>query len=221
MAWLLSRGYPPDATLKLVGDRFGLTARQRLAVMRSSCSDQALQSRRDRELTIANLTGRTLDIDGFNLLTTVEAALSGGVILRGRDGCLRDLAGMHGNYRKVLETQPAIELIGSTLAELQIAFARWLLDQPVSNSGRLAKMLRETAAQRGWNWRVELVPSPDRLLRQTDRVVVSSDSAVLDACGSWCNLAAEIVPQRVAATILELADGHDRNHDPAPGPAGH
>ena len=32
LCWLLSRGYPHDRRLKLVGDRYGLVARQRIAV---------------------------------------------------------------------------------------------------------------------------------------------------------------------------------------------
>ena len=42
---LLTKGYADKSALKLVGDRFSLTQRQRLAVMRGSCSDQQLQSR--------------------------------------------------------------------------------------------------------------------------------------------------------------------------------
>jgi hypothetical protein len=29
LSWLLTRGYPPTSTLKLVGDRYALTERQR------------------------------------------------------------------------------------------------------------------------------------------------------------------------------------------------
>ena len=45
-------------------------------------------------------------------MTTIEAALSGGVILAARDGAYRDMASMHGTYRKVAETLPALELLG-------------------------------------------------------------------------------------------------------------
>ena len=37
---LLTKGYAEKSALKLVGDRFSLTERQRLAVMRSACSDE-------------------------------------------------------------------------------------------------------------------------------------------------------------------------------------
>ncbi|MHC4126245.1 MAG: DUF434 domain-containing protein, partial [Planctomycetota bacterium] len=37
---LLTKGYSDNSALKLVGDRFSLSKRQRLAVMRNACSDQ-------------------------------------------------------------------------------------------------------------------------------------------------------------------------------------
>ena len=55
-----------------------------------------------------DVANRELWIDGYNALTTIESALSGSVILRARDGCYRDMASMHGTYRKVQETVPAI-----------------------------------------------------------------------------------------------------------------
>ena len=106
---LLTKGYAAPSALKLVGDRFSLTQRQRLAVMRSSCSDQQQRSRLARQAPIEAVAGQPIAIDGYNLLITVEAALSGGLIFQGRDGCLRDLASIHGTYRKVEETVPALE----------------------------------------------------------------------------------------------------------------
>ena len=64
-------------------------------------------------------------MDGFNVLTSIEAALAGGVILAGRDGCYRDMASMHGSYRKVEETRPAILGIGSILETLQPTVCHW------------------------------------------------------------------------------------------------
>ena len=123
---LLTKGYAEKSTLKLVGDRFSLTERQRLAIMRSACSDRQLDSRRKRCVEIKDLPGRPIAVDGYNLLITVEAAMSGGLVLKGRDGCFRDLASIHGTYRKVTETIPAVELIGSFLKDVGAAHAKWL-----------------------------------------------------------------------------------------------
>ena len=205
-SWLLSRGYAGGSALKLVGDRYQLAERQRLAVMRSSCSDAAGDQRRSREVPVDALRGATLHIDGFNVLTTIEAALSGGLILHGRDGCFRDLASMHGSYRKVQETRPALELTGAALDAWQPAHCRWFLDRPVSNSGRLAMLIREVAAERTWPWEAELVDDADRAVAGETAIVASSDSVVLDRCGRWINLARSVIERSVTAGwIVDLS----------------
>jgi hypothetical protein len=205
LCWLLTQGYPLTASLKLVGDRFQLTERQRIAVMRCSCSDADRRNRQRHQSAWTDLDGQTVDLDGFNVLTTVEAALAGGVLLLGRDGCLRDMASMHGSFRRVEETRPAVECVGTVIRDLRVASARWFLDRPVSNSGRLAGILRQSAQQNGWPWHAELIDDVDGLLARSPHVVASADGAILDRCSRWCNLAREVVHRQVAdARILRL-----------------
>ena len=157
-------------------------------------------------MSAKDLAGRELWIDGYNVLTSLEAALSGGVILHARDGCYRDMASMHGSYRKVEETIPALTILGELLAEWKIARCQWLFDQPVSNSGRLRTILQELAERRGWSWEVFLVPDPDRDLMATDHVVASSDSQVLDHARRWFNLARMAIELRATnAWVIDLS----------------
>lgn len=205
---LLTKGYAQKSSLKLVGDRFGLTERQRLAIMRAACSDEQLERRRCRCVQPAEFGDKELVIDGYNLLITIEAAMSGGLIFEGRDGCYRDLASIHGTYRRVSETIPALRLIGGFLADLNPAKVRWLLDRPVSNSGRLKTLMGRVAGENGWAWTVGLLQSPDRELARSEAVVVTSDSAVLDRCGRWANLAREMIVTEVpSARIIALGFG--------------
>lgn len=207
LSWLLGRGYADKSALKLVGDRFGLRQRQRLAVMRSACSDAARTDRRERQLSAEQMRGQPLQIDGYNVLTTIEAALAGGVLLLGRDGCLRDLASMHGSYRKVHETRHAIDVIGRGMDDLGIRHAIWYLDAPVSNSGRLKQVVAEIAEAAGWDWQVAVVPSPDHVLIETDQPIATADSVVLDDGGRWFNLARQIVQGRVDQPwLVDLRD---------------
>ncbi len=194
---LLTKGYAEKSTLKLVGDRFSLTERQRLAIMRSACSDEQVTRRKKSEIKIADLSGRPIAVDGYNVLITVEAAMSGAYIFKGRDGCLRDLASVHGTYRKVTETIPAVQLIGRFLKDIGTANCLWLLDSPVSNSGRLKTLIGELAQENRWDWEIELLPSPDAKLIKTDSVVASSDSAILDRCKNWTNLARAIIEAQI------------------------
>ena len=162
-------------------------------------------SRRPSDGRPRKFAGRPLWVDGYNVLTTIEAALAGGVILAARDGAYRDMASMHGSYRKVAETRPALELFGQVLAQLDVSECLWYLDRPVSNSGRLKKIIDQTAAERGWTWAVELVADPDPLLSRSDEVVATADSAILDACGRWFNLARETVTRHVPdAEVVEF-----------------
>lgn len=205
-AWLLSRGYANKSALKLVGDRYELEVRQRLALFRTACPDQALESRKQRELPPQDCSGLALGVDGYNLLVTVESALSGGIVLIGRDGCCRDLASMHGTYRKVCETQRALELIAERIVALEVARVDWYLDKPVSNSGRLKAMMAELLETRGWleQFNIELLDSPDRALSKYPGVVVTADGPVLDRCGPWTSLARGIVASVPDAWIVQL-----------------
>jgi hypothetical protein len=204
LSWLLSRGYADPSALKLVGDRYQLTERQRTAVARASCSDQALRRRTEHRAELQ--AGQTLLLDGYNVLTTIEAALAGGVVLHARDGCFRDMASVHGTYRKVQETRPALQLLGERLAQFGFGLCRWYLDSPVSNSGRLKGVLLETAAAHGWNWTVELVHNPDAVLAEAPELVATADSMILDRCARWINLAREVVVSRIpAAQVIDLS----------------
>lgn len=203
---LRTKGYADKSALTLVGDRFSLTQRQRLAVMRSSCSDQQLRSRLERRVPLEALADHPIAIDGYNLLITIEAAMSNGLIFKGRDGCFRDLASIHGTYRKVEETIPAVQLIGAFLTEIRVAQALWLLDSPVSNSGRLKALLGQLARENNWPWETRLTISPDAELSKTDTIVISTDSVILDACQRWTNLAAEIITRKLPSTlVIDLA----------------
>ncbi len=212
LCWLLDRGYPTSATLSLVGDRHRLTRRQRVALGRCACSCGELALRRKRRLDPEKIAGGPLLLDGYNVLTTVEAALGGGVILAGRDGCYRDMASMHGTYRKVAETIPALERIGRMLQSLRVQKCRWLLDSPVSNSGRLKTMMGRLAEQHGWPWEIELVRDPDGELARSALPVATADSGILDRCGPWLDLARIVLRQhvpeaRVVRLLREEASG--------------
>jgi hypothetical protein len=81
----------------------------------------------------------------------------------------------------------------------------WFLDAPVSNSGRLKGTILEIAAERGWPWRVEIVPDPDKILRGArDEVVATADSVILDACGGWVALAREVARDVGDAWVVEM-----------------
>ena len=200
--WLLSQGYAAPSSLKLVGDKFQLALRQRLLLMRSACTDDQRKHRLDSLHPLSTIANGELYIDGFNLLITIEHALSGGFLFIGQDGCYRDLASVHGTYKRVQETQQAIHLIGKTLCDLQIRSVIWLLDKPVSNSGRLRDLLVEAASQFGWQWQVELCQSPDGELKKVKGTVVSTDIVILDSVDKWFHLNQHVIDTHIRDSLL-------------------
>lgn len=208
-SWLRTRDYPVESTLKLVGDRHQLVQRQREAVRRAGCSDAQLARRADGCRSLTDLRDQRVAIDGFNALILLEAALSGGPILQCRDGCLRDLSGIHGSYQAVTETETAIELAGAFLAIHAPRAVVWLLDRPVSNSGRLRQRIETIAARRGWPWTVEVHFNPDQELARFDGLVVTTDSAILDEGVAWVNLGRALIEARVpnAWRVRMVPDG--------------
>jgi hypothetical protein len=141
------------------------------------------------------------------VLTTLEVALSGGVLLIGRDGAMRDVAGVHGSYRSVEETSGALEALASWTSEWGVAACDFYFDQPVSNSGRLRARVLETASARALPWHAHVVPNPDTvLMRCTTALVASADAQILDAEVRWFNLAREIVARALpTANIIDLS----------------
>jgi hypothetical protein len=202
LSWLYGRGYASLAALKLVGDRYGLSARQRLAVSRAACSDEQRDHRLARSIPVEAVAGKHLIVDGFNLIITVEAAMSGGLLIRARDRCIRDLASVHGSYRSVEETERALRLLGEVFESLSPASVRWLLDRPVSNSGRLAQRIKDAAAACGWPWIVETVFNPDKLIQSSSCVAVTSDSVILDHAPHWLNLNHHLITRYLSDSWL-------------------
>ena len=210
LCWLLDRDYAARSALELVGNRHNLTSRQRMAVSRYACSEEDVRCREKLRLEPAQLHGQELWLDGYNILTMLESALAGGVVLLGRDGCCRDIAGIHRRYRKVNETIPALGLVGETVSALGVSVCRWWLDKPVSNSGRLKTLILETASKNGWNMEVELTFSPDHVLSHTDQIIATSDGIVLDRCRRWVNLVRLIIAEKIPqARLLDLSPAGD------------
>ena len=190
LSWLLTRHYTLESGLKLVGDRFRLNKTARHALKRAVCSDQSLQIRLQKQLVASDLHKQDIWIDGFNLLITVERALRGDPIICCRDGVMRDIAGVHGTYRKGRNTLHAFQLIEYGLKQLEVAHVHWLFDQPVSNSGKVAQTARTYGT-------AEVVADPDKVLIEldSDAIVISGDGVILEKSLRWFNLSSFLMKQ--------------------------
>ena len=197
LCFLLTRGYGESSSLQIVGNRYRLGKRQQNAISRICCSEQQIKGRKDSILNTSEISGEIVEIDGFNLLILLENALSGAFIFKGRDGLFRDISSVHGSYKRVVKTEEAIRMVGDVLLDLKVKSVKWYFDQPVSNSGRLKTKLLEISNECHFNWEVELVFDPDKVLAKSQNVVVSSDRWILDNAEKWFNLGAYILENKI------------------------
>jgi hypothetical protein len=89
----------------------------------------------------------------------------------------------------VHETERAVAILVEVVEAMNPSEARVYIDRPVSNSGRLAELVRSTAAAQGSRLEAMTADRVDERLQASAAVVASADSAILDRCGPWLNLA--------------------------------
>ncbi|WP_185206806.1 DUF434 domain-containing protein [Chryseobacterium sp. C3] len=205
MQYLLSRNYAEKASSELVGNHYRLKTRQIQAVRGASTSETQLQNRKSKQLEISELKTKTIYLDGFNVLILLESLLSGAYIFEGTDGCFRDLSGVFGTYKRVNQTQKAIELVASFLHKSHAEKLIWIFDKPVSNSGRIKQMIMDFAIENNLNWNVELEFNPDKFLAENAEIVISSDAWILDHCKSWFNLIGYLIQEEnLSANVIKM-----------------
>lgn len=194
--WLINRDYKIDPVVTFVGDRYQFSIRQRDALKRAVCTEEKNIIRQSKKLSLDKIKEGLINIDGFNLIIAIEVALSGGTLVIGSDGNMRDLAGLRGTYKIIDKTEEALKLIGEFLNKYNAQKIRFYLDSPVSNSGNLKYKILEYAKIWGIETEVELVKNADVVLEKLDRVV-SSDAVIVDKCISYFNIARGIIEEYI------------------------
>lgn len=192
---LINRGYSIDKTTEFVGNHFMLSARQRLALKRAIAPNNDIINRQNHLITKLPEKS-TVNIDGLNLIITLEVVLSNSTVIKCMDNTIRDLAGLRGTYKIVDKTLIALELIANKFSDMNIDKAVFYLDSPVSNTGRLKTNIMEMS--KDWNFKVEvnLVYNADVILEKLDNVI-TTDGIILNKCKGWLNTAYEIASENI------------------------
>jgi hypothetical protein len=197
--YLLDRGYPVTGTTRFVGDRYQLSERQRLALARTLSPTAHAAARRQRE--VQSVRGKTVCIDGFNVIIGLEIAFSDSMLFTCMDGTVRDLAGLHGTYRPIPQTDAAIRALLHALTGLGCAGAVIYLDKPVSNSGRLRQRILGIAEGLPFPLAV-LIENPADAILKTKPLVATGDAIILDECAEWFNLVRYILDTQLSGFPL-------------------
>lgn len=193
--YLINQGYPVKTVTEFVGNHYLLSERQRLALARSISPENSLLARKAKELSCLP-EGSTVHIDCFNTIISLEIAFSGSMLLLCMDGTVRDLAGLRGTYRLIDKTDRTIQAVRGVLEREKVGEAHFLLDAPVSNSGRLKSRIAEFMADSPVQASFSVIHDVDRHLYEQE-AVVTSDAIILDHCKSWFNLVRRAIDREI------------------------
>jgi hypothetical protein len=201
---LLNRGYPKDASLQLVGNRYNLDRNCRHLLRRGVFPHALVEERRNKQVSVKKLKGTGLTIDGHNCIITLESALKGKPIVLADDGFVRDISGVSGGYRETPETKEALRLIIGFLREAGVAETRFLLDAPISGSGNLAAKIRMMMEEHGIAGDASALKVPERIMAGHEGIIASSDTAVIDQAEQVFDLAGYLIREKLRMPYIDL-----------------
>jgi len=177
--WILSKGYPQGAALKLVGDKFMLTKDMRQVLYRGVVPD-ALAKVRSKKIGAVR-EGDLVLIDTYNVLFTVNNYLLGRPLFISNDGMLRDAGEMRGRIINKPQFSRSVAMMLEVLQMWSGASYIHYLDEPVSHSGRLSIELCKDMVQMGIEGDAFTVKSPDQVLKQeSSDAICTSDGGIID-----------------------------------------
>jgi len=186
--YLLEKGYPEKPTIKLVGDRYRLRGDQRMLLFRGITTSSKAANRQKR--IVHSLDAKSLYIDGYNVLLTLQNFWQGLPVFKGNDGIIRDCGRGYGmiKYTRVFE-RAMIRLV-EFLASEKIKSFIFYLDEPVSNSSTLQEKLMKEISLFNCNvsGTVKRVHSADQELKQIrdmEAVLATSDTEIIDSSPLW------------------------------------
>lgn len=177
--WMLSRGYPQKSSLKMVGDKFMLRGELRQVLYRGVAASSLAQARKCK---IGNVSpGDLVLIDTYNVLFTINNYLLGKHVFLSNDGMIRDAGEMRGRIVNKPQFDRSVLLMLEMLQDWPGNSCVHFLDEPISNSGELAKDLRKMMSSMGIKGECHVHNNPDRMLiQEKSDAICTSDSAIID-----------------------------------------
>lgn len=204
LRYLLSRGYKRrniKSLLKLVGDRYGLNKAQRNLLDRAIFGDKEVENRRNKLIDIEEVRNRTLAIDGYNVLVTLESALDGKPLILADDGLVRDIAGKSSRYKPRKITYQAFDLIFAMLREYPPRETLFLFDEKMSMSLMLAQKVRGMMDESQLVGDASVSKYPDKELLEYE-IIATSDSSPIDKAKKVFDLAGYIVKRKLGYELI-------------------
>lgn len=202
LRYLLEHGYPRESAITFIANHYRLELDERHLLARCVFSRTEVASHRAKAVNIAGVRGKSLGVDGYNVLITVESILTGKPVVLCDDGYVRDLRAIFGKYKMSSATSRALKAMVEVITEARPSRVTILLDRQVSRSGELAAIARQHIKQAGLIGAAKTVAGVDLKVRRGFNVVASSDRAIIEGAKAVWDLPAELL--RGQANVLDL-----------------
>ncbi len=186
LKFLLNRKYNKKAALNLVANKYLLNKDGRNYLIRKVFSDKKSRDKSNKIISIDNITDKTIFIDGYNVLISVETICNQEYdsLIMCDDGVLRDLKAVFGKYKISKTTKNALNNIITILCKYNPECIFFFYDSPVSKSGELARITKSLiekhkvtgSAVTDKNVDFELIKTS----KKYDGIVATSDGPVID-----------------------------------------
>ncbi len=186
LKFFLNRGYRKKVALNFVANRYLLDKDGRNFLVRKVFSNIKSMDRIVKIVDINNIKNKTIIIDGYNVLITVESIYNHEYdsIIMCDDGVLRDLKAVFGKYKTNSSTEAALNHIITILNQHNPACINFLYDSPVSKSGELVKLTDSLIKTHGLTGSAVTNKNVDfelvKLSKDFRGIVATSDGAVID-----------------------------------------
>jgi hypothetical protein len=149
--------------------------------------------RKKKKISTKEIRNKDLAIDGYNVIITLEAGLSGWPLVLGDDAFFRDISGLSGSFKRTGKTEKALQWIFDVIKEERPRHTLFLFDAPISKSGRLAEEVRGRLVQEGISGDARAINVPEKILIGFQGVVATSDTAIIDQSEEVIDLAGHIL----------------------------
>ena len=180
--YLFKRDYPLKSSLKLVSDKYKLSGEERSMLFRGTALEAVIKKRKSKIIQ-SPVPDSDYMIDGYNVIRTIGSYLIGNLVFVSMDGFLRDASEIHKKSIKEDVIYKAIDMILTALKNIEAKSVLFLLDEPISKSGELAKHINQELDHISTKGEAKTVHSPDYHLKKTKSgVICTSDSIIIDEC---------------------------------------
>lgn len=186
LRYLLDRGYPRSSAVEYVSDHYQLKLDDRHLLARCVFSKEEIRDHSQRLIETSKVKDRSIGVDGYNVLITIESIMKGGEVVRCDDGFVRDLEAIFGKYNMTISTEKAVLEILKILKDMEPEEVTFLFDKQVSKSGELAGLTRHQLERIGLSGDARTVVGTDaevwgfEISASSDRVIIERSEEVLD-----------------------------------------